>query len=134
MNFRLNTSKATGERLKSLQDSTRLTPNILARYAVILSLKERQPVLKTVKDRSGLELPRNVLTGPYDYLFKVLIAQHEQREIADEEYFPDLFNAHLERGTVLLQNEYNYAGNYEKMITNFLLKVPEVRSYDLSGQ
>lgn len=133
MKFSFNTSKATGERLKLLQESTRLTPNILARYAVILSLKDPQPVLRTIKDKGGIEFPRNVVTGSFDYLFKVLIAQHEKREITDEEYFPDLFNAHLERGIVLLQNEYNYAGNYEKMITNFLLKVPKVESYDLSG-
>jgi DNA sulfur modification protein DndE len=131
MNFRLNTSKATAERLKNLQATTRLTPNILARYAVILSLKESQPNLTTVKDKSGLEIPRNVLTGPYDYLFKVLIAQHEKREITDEEYFPGLFNNHLERGCILLQNEYNYAGNYEKMIINLLAKISEVNSHDL---
>jgi DNA sulfur modification protein DndE len=133
MNFRLKTSKATAERLKSLQDSTRLTPNIIARYAVILSLKEQQPILRTVKDVSGTEFLRNVLTGPYDYLFKVLITQHENREITDEEYFPALFNNHLERGCILLQNEYNYAGNYEKMITNFLMKVPGVENHDISG-
>lgn len=132
MNFRLKTSKATAERLKQLQDTTRLTPNILARYAVILSLKEQQPILNTVKDVSGLEFPRNVLTGPYDYLFKVLIAQHENRDITDEEYFPGLFNNHLERGCILLQNEYNYAGNFEKMITNLLFKVPEVENHDIS--
>jgi len=133
MNFRLNTSKATAERLKNLQATTRLTPNILARYAVILSLKEPQPILTTVKDKSGLEIPRNVLTGPYDYLFKVLIAQHENREITDEEYFPGLFNNHLERGSILLQNEYNYAGNYEKMVINLLAKIPEVNNHDLPG-
>ncbi|MCZ8519863.1 DndE family protein [Paenibacillus caseinilyticus] len=133
MNFRLKTSKATAERLKFLQDSTRLTPNIIARYAVILSLKERQPILKTVKDVSGTDFLRNVLTGPYDYLFKVLIAQHENREITDEEYFPGLFNNHLERGCILLQNEYNYAGNYEKLITNLIFKVPEVENNDIPG-
>lgn len=133
MNFRLKTSKATAERLKALQDSTRLTPNILARYAVILSLKEQQPIIKNVKDVSGTDFLRNVLTGSYDYIFKVLIAQHEKREITDEEYFPGLFNNHLERGCILLQNEYNYAGNYEKMITNLLSKVPEVKNHDISG-
>jgi DNA sulfur modification protein DndE len=133
MNFRLKTSKATAERLKSLQDSTRLTPNILARFAVILSLKEQQPILKKVKDVSGIDFLRNVLTGPYDYIFKVLIAQQEKREITDEEYFPELFNNHLERGCILLLNEYNYAGNYEKMITNLLNKVPEVNNHDISG-
>ncbi|WP_281884736.1 DndE family protein [Paenibacillus sp. YYML68] len=133
MNFRLKTSKATAERLKTLQDSTRLTPNVLARYAIILSLKEQIPIKKNAKDVGGIEFLRNVLTGPYDFIFKVLIAQHEKREITDEEYFPGLLNNHLERGSILLLNEYNYAGNYEKMITNLLFKVPEVKNHDLSG-
>jgi DNA sulfur modification protein DndE len=127
MNFRLKTSKKTAQILKQLQDSTRLTPNILARYAVVLSLKETNRILPIVEDTNGgLEFNRNTLTGSYDYVFKVLIAHYEQREITDEEYFPDLFNAHLERGSMLLLNEYTYAGNYEKMLTNLLSQVPGV--------
>lgn len=120
MNFRLRTSKYAAETLKQLQSTTSLTPNILARIAVSLSLKISDPVTETVPDQNGLEIPRNVLTGEYDYIYKALIAQHCGREISDEEYFPDLFNAHLERGVRLLYNEYRHAGNYEKLIKNLL--------------
>jgi len=126
MNFRLKTSKATADRLKQLQDTTRLTPNILARFAVCLALKESGPILANVRDTGGVEFNRNTLTGSYDYVFKVLIAQHQQRSISDEEFFPGLFNAYLERGVQLLLNEYTYAGNYEKFIANLLAKVPGV--------
>lgn len=126
MNFRLRTSKKASEKLKSLQDKTRLTPNILSRYAVVLSLRNPEPVINYVKDTSGLEFNRNTLTGSYDFLIKSLIAQHAQREITDEEYFPDLFNAHLERGITLLESEYEYAGNQEKMIINLMTKMPGV--------
>lgn len=124
MNFRLKTSKGTAERLKQLQASTGLTPNVIARIAVALSLKERKPVNQIIKDSAGLEFNRNTLTGSYDFLFKSLIAQVENREVSDDEYFPGLFNAHLEIGTRLLMNEYKYAGNYEKLITNLLAQVP----------
>jgi DNA sulfur modification protein DndE len=127
MNFRLKTSKSTAERLKFLQNSTGLTPNILARYAVVLSLKEKQPVNPIVRDSAGQEFNRPTLTGKYDIIFKALIAQREGREISDEEYFPGLFNAHLERGAILLENEYRYAGNYQKMIFNLLDRIPEVK-------
>ena len=123
MNFRLRTSKKTAEQLKTLQSSTGLTPNLLARFAVCLSLRDAQPISQLVKDVSGIEFNRTTLTGQYDYVFKALITQHAEREISDNEFFPDLFNAHLERGVRLLANEYNYAGNYEKMITNLLAKV-----------
>ncbi|MFC3800949.1 DNA sulfur modification protein DndE [Cohnella sp. GCM10012308] len=122
MNFRLKTSKKTGDKLKELQDKIRLTPNILCRYAVVLSLRNPEPAIAFVKDTSGLEFNRNTVTGIYDYVFKALIAQHMARDISDEEYFPDLFNAHLERGIFMLENEYDYAGNQEKMIVNLLTK------------
>lgn len=119
MNFRLKTSQYAAEKLKQLQSSTNITPNILARIAVSLSLKEPNPV-SLVENTNGLELNRNTATGEYDYIYKTLIAQHAQREISDDEYFPDLFNAHLERGIRFLTNEYQYAGNYEKLIINLI--------------
>lgn len=128
MQFRLRTSKATGERLKLLQNSTGLTPNILARISVSLSLRESTTLnASRTKDQGGLEFNRNTLTGIYDYIFKALITQYEGREISDEEYFPDLFYAHLERGAKLLENEYQYAGNYQKLIYNLVEKTEDIQ-------
>ncbi|ALC90604.1 DNA sulfur modification protein [Bacillus sp. FJAT-18017] len=123
MNFRLKTSKVTGEKLVGLQSTTGLTWNILSRLAISLSLREpSKPEL--VEDKSGLEIHRNALTGENDYIYKALIRQHAKRHVPEEEYFPDLFNAHIERGIVLLENEYKHAGNYEKLLMN-LLKIED---------
>ncbi|WNR45134.1 DNA sulfur modification protein DndE [Paenibacillus roseipurpureus] len=114
MNFSLKTSKYTAEALKQLQSSTNITPNILIRYAVALSLKNSEPVSPAGKEAlDGLALNRNTVTGEFDYIFHALIAQHLKREITDEEYFPGLFNAHLERGIRLLSGEYKMAKNSE---------------------
>ncbi|WP_099353730.1 DNA sulfur modification protein DndE [Fredinandcohnia onubensis] len=119
MNFRLKTSKQTGEILVSLQAATGLTWNVLSRIAVSLSLKD--PTLpELVDNKSGVDIHRNAMTGENDYIFKALIRQHAKRHVPDEEYFPDLFNAHLERGIELLENEYKHAGNYEKLLQNLL--------------
>lgn len=119
MNFRLKTSKEAAERLSSLQSATGLTWNILSRIAVSLSL--RDPSLpKLVENKSGIDIPRSAMTGENDYIYKALIRQHARRNITDEEYFPDLFNAHLDRGIILLENEYKHAGNYEKLLQNLL--------------
>jgi DNA sulfur modification protein DndE len=120
MNFRLTTSTYTEEKLKQLQGTTNITPNILARIAVSLSLKDPNPVSSENINGKGIDFNRTTLTGEYDYIYKVLIAQHAEREITDEEYFPGLFNAHLERGIRLLYSDYQYAGNYEKFITNLI--------------
>lgn len=124
MNFRLKTSKATGETLQSLQATTGLTWNVLSRIAVALSL--RIPSIPNfVENRSGVEIHRNAMTGENDYIYKTLIRQHAKRNVPDEEYFPDLFNAHLERGIVLLENEYKHAGNYEKLLQNLLIMIED---------
>jgi DNA sulfur modification protein DndE len=119
MNFRLKTSKDTGDKLVSLQASTGLTWNILSRIAVSLSLREPS-IPEMVENKSGVDIHRNAMTGEYDYIYKALIRQHAQKNISDEEYFPDLFNAHLERGITLLENEYKHAGNYDKLLQNLL--------------
>ncbi|MGO4890405.1 DNA sulfur modification protein DndE [Anaerobacillus sp. MEB173] len=126
MNFNLKTSNYAHEKLKQLQGTTNITPNILVRIAVSLSLRDPNPVPIDMKinTNNGLAFNRTTLTGEYDYIYKTLIAQHAKREITDDEYFPGLFNAHLERGIRLLVNEYQYAGNYEKLITN-LIKVDQ---------
>jgi DNA sulfur modification protein DndE len=119
MNFRLKTSKETGERLVALQATTGLSWNILSRLALSLSLRDPS-IPDLVENKSGVEIHRNAMTGENDYIYKALIRQHAQRNISDEEYFPDLFNAHLERGIILLENEYKHAGNYDKFLQNLL--------------
>lgn len=119
MNFRLKTSKETGETLKSLQNSTGLTWNILSRIAVALSLNDPS-IPDAVPNTAGVEIHRNTMTGDQDYVYKALIRQHAQQHISEEEYFPELFNRHLERGIQLLEGEYRLAGNYEKLLTHLL--------------
>ncbi|ARF14004.1 DNA sulfur modification protein DndE [Sporosarcina ureae] len=119
MNFRLKTSSSTGEKILALQTNTGLTWNILARIAIALSLKD--PSLpENVTNRGGLEIHRNALTGEMDFVYKTIIKQHSQRNVPEDEYFPDLFNAHLERGMAILDNEYRYAGNFEKLLLSLL--------------
>lgn len=120
MHFRLKTSKYTKDALNELKTTLNLTPNILARLAVSLSLTIDEPVsLKKTNDH-GLEFNRATLTGRFDHIFKAMIAQHCKREISDEEFFPEFFKAHLERGIRILQNEYKHAGNYEKLVRNLM--------------
>ena len=127
MQFRLKTSHQTAEILKYLQSCTGLTPNVLARLAISLSLLDQEPVANFITNANGIEFNRHTLTGQYDVVFKCLIAKHENRPITDNEYFPDLIKLHLDRGSAKLQNEYKYAGNYEKFIINLAHNSAEVQ-------
>ncbi|MCM3741913.1 DNA sulfur modification protein DndE [Oceanobacillus luteolus] len=124
MNFRLKTTEKTADSLKSLQSTTGLTPNILARIAISLSLIDPEFPEEVQPESKGLEFNRNTLTGEHDYFYKSLIRQHAGRQIPESEYFPNIFNAHLSRGVRLLELEYKHAGNYNKLLTN-LLKASE---------
>ncbi len=120
MKFQLRTSKIVEKMIMELFAVTKITPNILARIAVALSISRDPSQPQESSDRSGKEFNRDTLTGEYDYIFKALIAQHAGREITDEEYFPSLFNAHLERGIRILSNEYKYAKNIENLVRNLI--------------
>ena len=119
MNFRLKTSQQTGETLKALQNSTGLTWNILSRLAVAYSLKDPTPP-PAVPDTSGVEIHRNTMTGEHDYVYKALLRQHAGYYVPEEEYFPDLFNRHIERGIRILEGEYKLMGSYDKLLTSIL--------------
>ncbi|MGX1826715.1 DNA sulfur modification protein DndE [Paenibacillus taichungensis] len=121
MNFTLKTSKYAKEILTQLHASTGITPNILIRYAVALSLRNAAQIVPITKDfTDGLVLNRSTVTGEYDYAFRAMITQAAGCELTDEEFFPAYFNAHLERGIRTLASEYKAAGNYEKFIRNLL--------------
>ncbi|BES64346.1 hypothetical protein SANA_07850 [Gottschalkiaceae bacterium SANA] len=120
MQFRLRTSGKAQELLLELKNATKITPNILSRYAIALSVKQQKPLEELEYDVSGLEFNRHVLTGNFDATFKSLISQREERELTDEEYFPHYIKLHLERGIRMLKAEYDYAGNTEKFLINLM--------------
>lgn len=120
MNFRLKTTSKTATLLKELQSSTGLTPNILSRLAISFSLLIPEQPDSVNSESNGLEFNRNTLTGEFDFVYKALIRQHANREISEEEYFPNLFNAHLDRGVKLLNTEYKHAGNFNKLVNNLI--------------
>ncbi|MFZ3172298.1 MAG: DndE family protein [Carboxydocellales bacterium] len=126
MQFRLKTSVKTMNILKDLQSCTNLTPNVLARLAISLSLGDPDQVDNFPTNTNGLEFNRHTLTGSHDLIYKSLIAQHCGRHLTDEEYFPYYIKLHLDRGVIKLFNEYKYAGNFEKLITNLVNLSTEV--------
>lgn len=118
MKTKLYTSKECREILNALHVKTKLTPNILCRYGVALSLKIKDP-LKFDYDRNGQEFNRNTLTGDLDLLFRELIKQHESKYIDDDSYFDDYLKAHLERGVRLLNSEIEVNTSFDGFIAEF---------------
>jgi DNA sulfur modification protein DndE len=120
MIFRLRTSKKTATIFEELQSKTNLKPFALAKLAIALSLKKEYDGLDCFfnKDTNGLDLHKHTITGKYDAMYKCLIEQHCGRHLRDEEYFPLHVKAHIDRGALLLAEEYKYSKDFIMHLAN----------------
>ena len=110
---KLRTSVQTQEIFNSLVQSLGLQPFILSKIAIALSIRKGKIDLEDYKtDNDGLELSRQTIFGDHDLLFKSLIINCESRSINEEEYFPSIVKAHLDRGARLLEDEKRYSKDF----------------------
>ena len=126
MIFRLKTSKETEEILLDMKNKHNLTPNVLSRLAVAISLKE-EPLTKYYIwirwkkiENTGIEFQRHTLTGENEVLYKVLMENYCQKHLTDEEFFPSHFKFHLENGIKKLKSETEISNNLENLIKNLM--------------
>ena len=113
MTNKLHTSLKTQEIFSSLGQSLSLQPFILSKLAIALSIRKGALTPSDFEtDNNGLELSRQVIFGDHDLLFRSLIVQNEGRALREEDYFPDLVKAHLDRGAKLLEDEKRYTKDF----------------------
>lgn len=113
MTNKLHTSVQTQEIFTSLSQSLGLQPFILSKLAIALSVRKGKIHEEDYKtDNDGLELSRQTIFGDHDLLFKSLIINREDRAINEEEYFPGIVKAHLDRGAKLLEDEKRYTKDF----------------------
>lgn len=113
MTNKLHTSVQTQEIFTSLSQSLGLQPFILSKLAIALSVRKGKILEEDYKtDNDGLELSRQTIFGDHDLLFKSLIINRENKAINEEEYFPAIVKAHLDRGAKLLEDEKRYTKDF----------------------
>lgn len=119
MTNKLHTSKLTQEIFTSVGQSLGLQPYILSKIAIALSIKNgklKQCDMET--DNEGLELSRQTIFGDHDLIFKALIINCQNKAVCDDEFFPDMVKAHLDRGAKLLENEKRYSKDFYNHLCN----------------
>lgn len=124
MTNKLHTSKRTQSIFSSLGNSLGLPPYILSKLAIALSIKKgkiNQEDLKT--DNEGLELSRQTIFAEHDLMFKALIINTEGKAISDDEYFPEIVKAHLDRGAKLLEEEKRYSKDFYNHLCNLDMNI-----------
>lgn len=102
---KLKISADAESRLRALRQRTGLTPNLLCRMAIMLSLEEGPVGPGTSADESGSEFNAYTLTGDHDRLIFAMLrlVEEEQaaRRVADDDLLARL-RAHIHRGVATL--------------------------------
>lgn len=119
MIYKLRTSKETMKIFEELGTSQGLQPFALSKIAIALSIRFGPLSDKDFSaDTDGLELNRQTIFGEYESLFKALLAMEKKAFLSDEDFFPTLVKAHLDRGAKLLKNESRYGMHfYSNLLT-----------------
>jgi DNA sulfur modification protein DndE len=113
---RLRISEDGTFRLRVLRGRTGLTPNILCRVALCLSLREPD-VSSQPYDSEGQEINRYTLTGRWDSLYTALLKQKRIQEGIDTDLdYASYFKQHVEQGIILLYNRVKHLEDFVDLL------------------
>lgn len=117
---RIHVGRDVDSRLRTLKTRTGLTPNLLCRLGLCLSLAETSvPDPELYNDGQGREFNRYTLTGQWDVLYMSLLRERLVQDKLDVE--TDLeaqFKAHLSRGVLLLYQRLKSLADLADIITD----------------
>ena len=119
MTNKLHTSKATQDIFNSLGQALGLQPFILSKLAISLSIRKGDLLPDDFNtDNEGLELSRQTIFGEHELLYKTLIVNAIGKPTTEEDYFPSIVKAHLDRGAQLLEDEKRYSKDFYNHLCN----------------
>ena len=109
---RIHTSQRCRGILANLKIKTGLTPNILSRFGICLSLKDPSIPNPEEFDENGTEFLPLVLFGEHEKLFLALMIDRLHRDgLNPEKYLNIMLRAHLNRGVYsLVSRVYGLSG------------------------
>lgn len=86
-----------------IKSKTGLNINILARYALCLSLKDQSIPNPDEYDEKGMEILPSVLFGEHENIYMALMLDRLKKDRLDPElYLNKMTRAHLNRGSAIL--------------------------------
>lgn len=109
---RIRISKDISYRVRNLAGKLGLTPNIVARMGLCLSLNDLSIPNPSLYDELGQEYGRYTLLGDWDRLFIALLKERIVRDGLDPDKDFDIqFRAHLNRGILYFCNRVRGLGD-----------------------
>ena len=116
---RLRMSLRSQSLLGILKTRTGLTPNILGRFALCLSLKDPSTPNAEEVYANGSEIHPSVLFGEYEDIFMALMLKRLEKEgqfPPTREILDNMVRAHFNRGTIALYPRINTLSDFHTMI------------------
>jgi DNA sulfur modification protein DndE len=99
---RIRVSKDASDRLKQLKGKTGLTPNILCRIGLCLSINESSIPNPADYPEEDREFNRYTLLGEWDDLYVALLKQRLRQDGLADDQMETQFRAHINRGVISL--------------------------------
>jgi len=81
---RIRLSKAASDQLRLLKGRTGLTPNVLSRIAIIISIRAKHDPWQREVDTNGLEINLSTLLGEYAQLYELLLVSKSMAQTPQE--------------------------------------------------
>ena len=113
---RLKLSGKSQNLLGRLKNRTGLTPNIVARFALCISIKEKSAPIITQYDKDGSDIEPSVLFGEYEDLYLGLMKNRLKKDGLSESELNDMTRCHINRGVIALSPRIQSLEDFYKLI------------------
>ena len=113
---RIKLSNKSQNILGRMKARTGLTPNLLARFALCLSLKEKSAPIITQYDKEGNEIEPAILFGEYESLYLGLMRNRLKKDGLSESELNDMTRCHINRGVIALSPRIQSLGDFYDLI------------------
>ena len=88
--------------LGRIKSRTGLTPNLLARFAICISLEDDSVPNSSEYDKEGSVLEPSVLFGEYEQIYHGLMRNRLKKDNLEESTLNEMTRCHLNRGVISL--------------------------------
>ncbi len=99
-----------------LKARTELTPNLMARFAICLSIKEKSIPHSGEYDKDGSVLEPTILFGEYEQLYLGLMKNRLKKDGLPETELNEMTRCHLNRGVIALSARINDLGDFYNLV------------------
>ena len=115
---KIKVSSRTTHAFGMLKISTGLEPNVLARFALCLSLRQQGIPNPDEYNREGSEYTAEYLFGNYEQMYAALLADRLRDDELDvEHYFTEMTRCHINRGAIGLRQRVGGLGDFHRLVS-----------------